>query len=128
RLDVAALERLHSLKTGALIRASVRLGALCGGADTAALEALDRYARALGLAFQVRDDILDIEGDSQTLGKTAGKDIAQDKSTFPALIGVEASRARLDELAQVMRDALEPFGERANALQALGRLAIERDR
>jgi farnesyl diphosphate synthase len=128
RLDVAALERLHSLKTGALIRASVRMGALCGGADTAALEALDDYARALGLAFQVRDDILDIEGDSQTLGKTAGKDIAQDKSTFPALIGLDASRARLDELAQSMRDALEPFGERANALQALGRLAIERDR
>ncbi|MGH8081235.1 MAG: (2E,6E)-farnesyl diphosphate synthase [Lysobacter sp.] len=128
RLDVPALERLHSLKTGALIRACVRMGALCGGADAATLDALDRYARALGLAFQVRDDILDIEGDSQTLGKTAGKDIAQDKSTFPALIGLDASRARLDELAQAMRDALAPFGERASALQALGRLAIERDR
>ncbi|ROU07115.1 (2E,6E)-farnesyl diphosphate synthase [Lysobacter enzymogenes] len=126
RLD--ALERLHSLKTGALIRASVRMGALCGGADAAALAALDRYARALGLAFQVRDDILDIEGDSQTLGKTAGKDLAQDKSTFPALIGLDASRARLDELAASMHQALEPFGPRAAALHALGRLAIERDR
>ncbi|MET4726411.1 farnesyl diphosphate synthase [Lysobacter enzymogenes] len=128
QLSLPALERLHSLKTGALIRASVRMGALCGGADTAALAALDRYARALGLAFQVRDDILDIEGDSQTLGKTAGKDLAQDKSTFPALIGLDASRARLDELGAAMREALEPFGPRAAALHALGRLAIERDR
>ncbi len=128
RLDLAALERLHSLKTGALIRASVRMGALCGGADSAALAALDRYAHALGLAFQVRDDILDIEGDSQTLGKTAGKDAAQDKSTFPALIGLGASRERLDELAAQMDDALQPFGEPAAALRALGRLAIERDR
>jgi farnesyl diphosphate synthase len=128
QLDVAALEHLHSLKTGALIRASVRMGALCGHADSAALDALDRYAQALGLAFQVRDDILDVEGDSQTLGKTAGKDAAQDKSTFPALIGLDASRARLDELARAMDAALEPFGPGAEALRALGRLAIERDR
>jgi len=128
RLSLSALERLHALKTGALIRAAVRMGALCGGADADALAALDRYAHALGLAFQVRDDILDVEGDSQTLGKTAGKDAAQDKSTFPALIGLDASRARLDELAAVMDRALAPFGERAQALRALGRLAIERDR
>ncbi|WP_363797715.1 (2E,6E)-farnesyl diphosphate synthase [Lysobacter firmicutimachus] len=128
RLSLTALERLHALKTGALIRAAVRMGALCGGADRDALAALDRYAQALGLAFQVRDDILDVEGDSQTLGKTAGKDAAQDKSTFPALIGLDASRARLDELAAVMDQALAPFGERAQALRALGRLAIERDR
>ncbi|MEI2455938.1 MULTISPECIES: (2E,6E)-farnesyl diphosphate synthase [Lysobacter] len=128
RLSLAALERLHALKTGALIRAAVRMGALCGGADSDALAALDRYAQALGLAFQVRDDILDVEGDSQTLGKTAGKDAAQDKSTFPALIGLDASRARLDELAAVMDQALASFGERAQALRALGRLAIERDR
>ena len=127
-LDLAALEHLHSLKTGALIRASVRMGALCGHADPAALDALDRYAQALGLAFQVRDDILDVEGDSHTLGKTAGKDAAQDKSTFPALIGLDASRARLEQLAQAMQAALEPFGEAADALRALGRLAIERDR
>ncbi|MBX9403833.1 (2E,6E)-farnesyl diphosphate synthase [Lysobacter sp. BMK333-48F3] len=128
RLSLAALERLHALKTGALIRAAVRMGALCGGADADALAALDRYAHALGLAFQVRDDILDVEGDSQTLGKTAGKDAAQDKSTFPALIGLDASRARLDELAAVMEQALAPFGAPAQALRALGRLAIERDR
>ncbi|QNP40239.1 (2E,6E)-farnesyl diphosphate synthase [Lysobacter solisilvae (ex Woo and Kim 2022)] len=128
RLGVEALERLHALKTGALIRASVRMGALCGGADADRLQALDRYAAALGLAFQVRDDILDVEGDSATLGKTAGKDVAQDKATFPALIGLDASRLRLQELADAMRTALAPFGDRADALAALGRMAIERDR
>ena len=127
-LSLQALERLHSLKTGALIRAAVRMGALCGGARADELDALDRYAAALGLAFQVRDDILDIEGDSATLGKTAGKDVAQDKATFPALIGLDASRARLDELRRGMDEALSSFGERTNALAALGRMAIERDR
>jgi farnesyl diphosphate synthase len=127
-LSVQALERLHSLKTGALIRAAVRMGALCGGASDDELEHLDRYADALGLAFQVRDDILDIEGDSATLGKTAGKDVAQDKATFPALIGLDASRTRLDELRRTMDDALASFGERTSALAALGRMAIERDR
>ncbi|MDR0182675.1 (2E,6E)-farnesyl diphosphate synthase [Lysobacter arvi] len=126
-LSVQALEQLHSLKTGALIRAAVRMGALCGGASSGELDALDRYADALGLAFQVRDDILDIEGDSATLGKTAGKDVAQDKATFPALIGLDASRVRLDELRRVMEEALSPLGERASALAALGRMAIERD-
>ena len=127
-LSVQALERLHSLKTGALIRAAVRMGALCGGASANEVDALDRYAAALGLAFQVRDDILDIEGDSATLGKTAGKDVAQDKATFPALIGLDASRARLEELRRGMDEALSSFGERTNALAALGRMAIERDR
>lgn len=125
-LDVAALERLHALKTGALIRAAVRMGALCGSATDAELVALDRFATALGLAFQVRDDILDVEGDSATLGKTAGKDAAQDKATFPALIGLEASKARLQQLAAEMQDALAPFGAKADALAELGRLAIER--
>jgi farnesyl diphosphate synthase len=127
-MTVAGLERLHALKTGALIRAAVRMGALCGGADDAALAALDRYADALGLAFQVRDDILDVESDSATLGKTAGKDAAQDKATFPALLGMKVSRDRLAELVDAMAAALAPFGERADALRALGRLAVERDR
>ncbi|HEY0861191.1 MAG TPA: polyprenyl synthetase family protein, partial [Pseudoxanthomonas sp.] len=125
-LDVAALERLHALKTGALIRAAVRMGALCGGATDAELAALDRFATALGLAFQVRDDILDVEGDSATLGKTAGKDAAQAKATFPALIGLEASKSRLQQLAAEMQDALAPFGAKADALVELGRMAIER--
>jgi farnesyl diphosphate synthase len=127
-ITLPQLERLHALKTGALIRAAVRMGALCGGAGEEELQRLDRYASALGLAFQVRDDILDIEGDSATLGKTAGKDVAQDKATFPSLIGLDASRERLAELARAMLDALEPFGDRTTALAALARLTVERDR
>jgi farnesyl diphosphate synthase len=125
-LAVAELERLHALKTGALIRAAVRMGALCGGAASDDLARLDRYADALGLAFQVRDDILDVEGDSATLGKTAGKDAAQDKATFPALLGIDASRRRLAQLVDAMDDALAPFGSRAEALAALGRHAVDR--
>ncbi len=127
-LSVAQLETLHALKTGALIRAAVRMGALCGNASAGELERLDRYAATLGLAFQVRDDILDVEGDSATLGKTAGKDAAQDKATFPALIGLDASRVRLEDLRAAMSDALAPFGARADGLAELGRIAIERDR
>ncbi|MFC0679000.1 polyprenyl synthetase family protein [Lysobacter korlensis] len=125
-LTVADLERLHSLKTGALIRAAVRMGALVGGADEARLALLDRYAAALGLAFQVRDDILDVEGDSATLGKTPGKDAAQSKATFPGLLGMTEARARLDELGHAMTDALASFGERAAPLAALGEYAIRR--
>ena len=127
-LSHSDLERLHRMKTGALIRAAVRLGGLCGSADAAALASLDRYADALGLAFQVRDDLLDIEADSATLGKTAGKDVAQAKATFPALLGLDASRARLRQLTAAMFDALTPLGSRADPLLELGRLAVERDR
>ena len=122
------LERLHALKTGALLRAAVRLGAITAGADQASRIALDRYADALGLAFQIRDDLLDIEGDAATLGKTAGKDIEQDKATFPALLGIEASRARLAELAAVMDEALKTLPVDTAALAALARMVVERDR
>jgi farnesyl diphosphate synthase len=127
RMSIEALERMHALKTGALLRAAVRLGALAAGAGAGERVALDRYADALGLAFQVRDDLLDIEGDSATLGKTAGKDQAQAKATFPALIGVEASRARLLALAAEMEAALAPLGPRGGALAALARHVVERD-
>ncbi|MGY0558199.1 MULTISPECIES: polyprenyl synthetase family protein [unclassified Lysobacter] len=127
-MTIADLEQLHALKTGALIRAAVRMGALCSGAGQDALRALDRYADALGLAFQVRDDILDVEGDTAVLGKSTGKDIAQDKATFPALIGMQASRDRLQELTVAMDDALAPFDQRADLLRSLGQLAVQRDR
>jgi len=125
---VQELERMHRLKTGALILASVRMGAMAGRVDADQSQRLDRFAGALGLAFQVRDDILDVESSSEKLGKTAGKDAAQVKSTYPALLGIDGAKAKLDELAAAMRDALAPFGERAAPLAALGRLAIERDR
>lgn len=127
-IGIDALQRLHALKTGALLRASVRLGAIAAGADPASRTALDRYADALGLAFQIRDDLLDIEGDAAILGKTAGKDVEQDKATFPALLGIEASRARLAELSGVMDDALAGLHADTAALAALGRKVIERDR
>jgi farnesyl diphosphate synthase len=122
----AALERLHAMKTGALLRCAVRLGALAAGADPGSRAALDRFADALGLAFQVRDDLLDVEGDSRVLGKTAGKDAAQDKATFPSVVGIEASRERLRTLAAEMEQALAPFGARAAALRRLGRQAVDR--
>ncbi|HJR73273.1 MAG TPA: farnesyl diphosphate synthase [Luteimonas sp.] len=125
-LSLRELERLHAMKTGALLRASARLGAIAAGADSAQRDALDRYAEALGLAFQIRDDLLDVESDSATLGKTAGKDAAQAKATFPALLGLAASRERLQGLAAEMSAALSPLGERAIGLVALGREVIER--
>ncbi|HEY0660690.1 MAG TPA: (2E,6E)-farnesyl diphosphate synthase [Lysobacter sp.] len=127
-LALPDLERMHALKTGALIRAAVRMGVLCGRFGDEDLARLDRYADALGLAFQVRDDILDVEGDSATLGKTAGKDAAQAKVTFPALIGLDASRGRLRELAAMMQDALAPYGGQADSLRTLARMTVERDR
>jgi farnesyl diphosphate synthase len=125
-IGLAELERLHAMKTGALLRCAVRLGALAGGADTATQAALDRYAEALGLAFQIRDDLLDIEADSATLGKTAGKDVAQNKATFPALLGVDGSRTRLADLREVMSNAIAPFGDDAAALAELARMVVER--
>jgi farnesyl diphosphate synthase len=125
-VDVDAMERLHSLKTGALLRAAVRMGAIRADVDATTIARLDAFADALGLAFQIRDDLLDIEGDSATLGKTAGKDVAQSKATFPALLGVDASRTRLHALSDAMRDALQPFGARTAALEALGRQAVDR--
>jgi farnesyl diphosphate synthase len=119
RLSLAELERMHACKTGALIRASVQLGALAAGADRHVLQALDVYARAVGLAFQVRDDILDVEGESTVIGKTAGKDAAAAKPTFPSIIGLDASRARLAELTHAALAAIAPWGERAALLREL---------
>jgi farnesyl diphosphate synthase len=125
-IDIDALQRLHALKTGALLRAAVRLGAIAADVDAKTVVRLDAFGDALGLAFQIRDDLLDVEGDSDTLGKTAGKDAAQAKATFPALLGIDASRARLQQLALTMREALAPFGSSTDALAELGRQAIER--
>ena len=127
-MRIEELQRMHALKTGALLRASVRLGALAAAVDADTLQRLDQFGDALGLAFQIRDDLLDLEGDSATLGKTAGKDAAQDKTTFPSLIGVEASRSWLRELAGTMHDALAPLAPRTGKLEALAYQVIQRDR
>ncbi|TCT26103.1 polyprenyl synthetase family protein [Thermomonas haemolytica] len=125
-IDLPALERLHALKTGALLRCAVRLGALAGHATPEQSAALDSYAEALGLAFQIKDDLLDIEGDSATLGKTAGKDIAQDKATFPALLGSAASQARLQALSAQMQAALDALAIDTEALSLLARQVVQR--
>jgi farnesyl diphosphate synthase len=115
-LAVDALETMHRLKTGALIRAAVALGALAGDADAATAAALDAYAAASGLAFQVIDDILDVEGDSATLGKTAGKDAAQGKPTYVAAMGVDGARCHAQALHAEAHRAIAPFGARARRL------------
>ena len=127
-LSVAALERLHALKTGALIRAAVRMGALCADAPPGMVDGLDSFAAALGLAFQVRDDLLDVEASSQQLGKTAGKDAAQGKTTYVALLGTQATRDLLLDLKARMQAALASLGPRADALRALAEFSVARDR
>jgi farnesyl diphosphate synthase len=119
-LDLSELERMHRLKTGALIRAAVRLGADCGQAmDADGNDALLRYASAIGLAFQVVDDVLDVEGTAQSLGKTAGKDAVQRKSTYVTLLGLAAARERIETLRLEARGALSGFGARARRLEEL---------
>jgi len=126
-LTPAELERMHVYKTGALIRASVRLGALAAGCrDAAVLAALEHYGHAIGLAFQIRDDILDIEGDEATIGKTAGKDAADNKPTYPAILGMAGARAHLAELTGAALDAITPLGERFAMLGELARFIAER--
>lgn len=127
-LTADALDRMHEHKTGALIRASVRLGALAADCtDATTLAALDEYGHAIGLAFQIRDDILDVEGDSETIGKTAGKDATNAKPTYPAILGMDASRARLAQLTGEAIAALAPLGERAKELVELARYVAERE-
>jgi len=126
RLDADALRRMHGAKTGALIRAAVALGALAAGAERATAAALDDYADALGLAFQIRDDLLDIEGDPALIGKTAGKDAACDKPTYPAILGLDASRALLAQLLQRMDAALRRLDCDTAELATLAHFAAAR--
>ena len=127
RIDQPALETMHLHKTGALIAASVQLGALASEAAGAGeREALGRYAEAIGLAFQVWDDVLDIESDTQTLGKRQGADLARDKPTYPALLGLEAAKAYALELCDGALAAIAHLGERAEPLHALARYIVGR--
>jgi len=105
-LDADGLRRMHALKTGALIRASAVCGAVMGGADEKTIAAIDAYAREVGLAFQIVDDILDVEGESHELGKTAGKDAAGSKPTYPALFGIDRSRVLASEAIDRAKAAL----------------------
>jgi farnesyl diphosphate synthase len=126
-LTLEELERMHQLKTGAMLRVSVLLGALCGK-DLAPheLESLAAYSRAIGLAFQVVDDVLDATEDSATLGKTAGKDAAANKPTYVSILGLEPSKALAEQLRRQAHEALAPFGEQALRLRELADLIVQR--
>ncbi|WP_428718423.1 polyprenyl synthetase family protein [Undibacterium curvum] len=126
-LNREQLEQMHRLKTGALLRASVMLGAICGKLpDATETEALHAYAGAIGLAFQVVDDMLDATADSATLGKTAGKDAADNKPTYVSLLGLDASRQLASQLCRDAHEALLPFGEKAQYLHDLADLIVQR--
>ncbi len=120
------LDRIHRAKTGALLRASVRMGAIHAGAEEAQLEALTRYGEHTGLAFQIVDDILDVEQPSEQLGKTAGKDAQQNKITFPAVYGLDRSYRMAEQERCEAHAALGPFGERARRLHEIADLIVDR--
>ncbi len=126
-LDLPALELMHIHKTGALIRASVRLAALAkADLDPALLASLDHYAKCVGLAFQIQDDILDEESDTVTLGKTQGKDKAQNKLTYPALLGLSGAKRKAWEMHEEAVESLKPLGAKADLLRALSLFIIQR--
>jgi geranylgeranyl diphosphate synthase type II len=123
----AGLRYIHEKKTAAILTASVRLGAMSANANPKKLAAMTRFGRALGLAFQVIDDILDVTQTSEKLGKSAGKDVAAKKATYPAVIGLDKSRAEAKRLTKQAHNALSIFGTKAEALHALANYLLERE-
>jgi geranylgeranyl diphosphate synthase type II len=124
--EAELLETIHRAKTGALLRASLRLGAIYAGASDEEYQALSRYGEHIGLAFQIVDDILDVEESSEALGKTAGKDAAQHKITFPAVYGLETSRQMAQKECERAHEVLGAFGHRAARLHELADLIVQR--
>jgi len=125
-IDLPTLEYIHTHKTGALIYAALRIGALLGGGNETALEALSRYGEAAGLAFQVADDILDVVGKQENLGKDVGSDQARGKATYVALLGLEDARRRAAELRDLAVAALEPLGATAEPLRRIAHYIVDR--
>jgi geranylgeranyl diphosphate synthase, type II len=125
-IDLPTVQYIHTHKTGALIKASVKAGALLGGADEKALAALTRYGEVVGLAFQIADDILDIEGTTEQIGKDAGSDVARGKATYPALIGLAESKNRAAELVDMALESLADFDGRAEPLREIARYIVAR--
>jgi geranylgeranyl diphosphate synthase type II len=126
--DAAELEAIHRRKTGALLRAALMMGAAVAGAPAEEAEALDRYGRAIGLAFQIIDDLLDVQGDEAKLGKRVNKDSEQGKWTYPRFLGIEGSRRKARLLAEEAVEALRPLGDRGLRLRELAWDLLERDR
>jgi geranylgeranyl pyrophosphate synthase len=127
-LSEQQLENMHLHKTGALIKASVMMGANCSERLTERQQtALEKYALCIGLAFQVQDDILDIESDTATLGKQQGADVAANKATYPAILGMQAAKEKALNLYQSSQDALSCFGEKANLLRKIADFIVKRN-
>ncbi|MDX1302448.1 (2E,6E)-farnesyl diphosphate synthase [Photobacterium sp.] len=127
-VDLQQLKSIHKHKTGALIRCAVRLGALAAGPKSVAvLPQLDQYAEAIGLAFQVQDDILDVTSDTETLGKPQGSDLALEKSTYPALLGLEGAKEKAQQLYQEALQALDAIPYNTHQLEVFARYIIERN-
>ena len=124
--DLDSLERIHHRKTGALIAVSLKLGAIIAGAPPEKLTGLTEYGKHLGLAFQIVDDLLDLRGSQDKMGKRAGKDADRGKLTYPAVLGEEKSELRAREVAQTAIDSLKPFGKSAKVLEVLARFVIDR--
>lgn len=120
------LEYIHIHKTGELILAAVRCGAIMGGAGQKEIEALSKYGKSVGLAFQIADDILDVEGSADEMGKNTGGDEKKGKATYPSLIGLDESRNRAEELVSIALKALDGFDEKADALRAIARYIVQR--
>ncbi|MBM4455188.1 MAG: polyprenyl synthetase family protein [Verrucomicrobia bacterium] len=127
RIPLKKLVEIHRAKTGALITISLRLGAMSAGAEARTLSHLTKFGRALGLAFQVIDDILDIVSTKEKLGKSIGKDRSSGKATYPRLLGLAGARREADRLTQAARSALRPLGSRADALLAIADALLRRD-
>ena len=125
-IDLATVQYIHTHKTGALIKASVKAGAILGGADEAGLAALTRYGEAIGLAFQIADDILDIEGTTEEIGKDAGSDEARGKATYPAVMGLAESKKRAVELVDMALESLAGFDHRADPLREIATYIVKR--
>jgi farnesyl diphosphate synthase len=128
-LNLTALENMHMHKTGALIRASVELGALCSpGIDQNQLAKVSQYANCIGLAFQVQDDILDIESDTETLGKPQGSDIARNKPTYPNLLGLQGAKETASKLHAEAIDCLKDFDDKADTLRMIADYIVQRNK
>jgi geranylgeranyl diphosphate synthase type II len=127
RADAETLNYIHRSKTAALITAAVVTGGLYASATTEQVKSLRSFGENIGLAFQIVDDLLDLTKTSEQLGKTAGKDLASEKVTYPALFGLEQSRKKADKLLQEASKALEPFGTKADVLKRLASFLVERE-
>lgn len=125
-IDLPTVQYIHTHKTGALIKASVKAGAILGGAGEAEVAALTRYGEAIGLAFQIADDILDIEGTTEEIGKDAGSDEARGKATYPAVVGLADSKRRAAELTDMALAALDPFDAKADPLREIAKYIVYR--